>query len=158
MNWNKNTFVLQLTDSQKGSEILKKMKSKKSSGPDGISNEKLKCCFPKIELFIATSFNQCTLERTYPANLKTTKVIPLNKRGVKPIPKNQKPISMLNSLRKVFGKLLQRIMMKFYLKNKLLSSDQYGFRPKMSHLMLSIKWLSIWEQKLILNKLKEVAS
>ena len=85
------------TDQQEIAKILKKMKNK-SSSPDRISNEILKCCSPVVESFIESAFNQCLLERTYSANIKTAKVILLHKKGDKSNPENYRPISFLNAV------------------------------------------------------------
>ena len=131
-NRNENKYVLQQTEPQEVAKILENLKNKKNSGPDGFSNEILKCCNPVIESFIASAFNQCTLERAYPADFKIDKATLLHKKGDKSNLENYRPISLLNYLGKVFEKFLQKIMMKVCVKNKLLSSAQYGFRPKIS--------------------------
>ena len=63
------------------------MKNKKSYGLDGISNEILKCCSPFIEPALATAFNKCIEERTFPKRLKIAKVIPIFKKRIKENPK-----------------------------------------------------------------------
>ena len=132
MNRINNTFVLQQTDPQEMAKLLEELKDKRIIGPHGISNEKLKWCSPVIESFKASAFNQCVLERTYPANSKVAKDILLHKKGDKSNPENYRPISLLNSLGKVFGKSLQRRMINFCVKNKLLSFAQYDLRPIIS--------------------------
>ena len=73
-------MFLQPTDQWEVAKVLKQMKNKKSYGLDGISNEILKCCPPVIEPDIATAFNKCIEEPTFPKCLKSAKVIPIFKK------------------------------------------------------------------------------
>ena len=56
---NKKTMFVYPTDEFEVSKILKNVKSKKNTGEDGISNEMVKCCSPKLEPHFATLFNNC---------------------------------------------------------------------------------------------------
>ena len=107
------TMFLQPTDQWEVVKILKQMRNRKIYGLDGISNEILKCCSPVIEPTIAAAFNKCIEERTFPKRLKIAKVIPIFKKRDKRKPENYRPISLLNSIIKVFEKLLQSRMIKF---------------------------------------------
>ena len=100
------TMVLNYTNQHEISKILAKMKNKKSSGHDGISNEILKCCSPVIENYLTNCFNNCIEKQFFPNSLKVAKVIPLYKKGNANDPGNYRPISLLSSLSKVFEKLL----------------------------------------------------
>ena len=97
------------------------MENKKSAGYDEISNEILKC----------SSIIECYLEHLSECS-KVSKVIPLYKKGDKKEPGNYRPISLLSPLTKVFESVLLRRMLGFSEKCKLLSLNQYGFRPKKS--------------------------
>ena len=56
---NENTMVLHQTNESEVTEILKKLKNKKSTGHDGISNKIWKCCSPIIECHLARAINYC---------------------------------------------------------------------------------------------------
>ena len=127
-----SSMVLHPTNEHEISKILRQMKNKKSTGYDGISNEILKCCSPVVEHYLAKVINKCFNEEIIPDCLKKTKVLPLHKKGDKSNPGNYRPISLLSPLSKVIEKVLLRRMMKFCVKHKILSSTQFGFRPKMS--------------------------
>ena len=126
------TMFLQPTYQWEVSKNLKQIKNTKSYGLDGISNEILKYCSPVIEPAIAAALNKCIEERTFPKCLKIAKVIPIFKKGDKRKPENYRPISVLSSRSKVFNKLLQSRMIKFCVRNSLISGNQYGFRSKRS--------------------------
>ena len=121
---------LQPTDQWELAKILKQMKNRKSYGLDGVSNEILTCCLPVIEPAIAAAFKKCNEERTFPKCLKIAKIILIFKKGDKIKPENYRPISLLNSISKVFEKLLQSRKIKFCEKNSIISENQYGFRLK----------------------------
>ena len=57
------------------------MKNKKSSEPDGISNEILKCCSPVVEEPLSKAFNERVKIGIFPECLKIAKVIALHKEG-----------------------------------------------------------------------------
>ena len=57
LNVMEKTMVVYQTDAAEVSKIIHKMKSKKSYGEDGISNEMIKFCTPVIEDYIAKVFN-----------------------------------------------------------------------------------------------------
>ena len=125
-------MVLNYTNKHEISNILAKMKNKKSSGHDGISNEILKCCSPVIENYLTNCFNNSIEKQFFPNSLKLAKVIPLYKNGNANDPGNYRPISLLSSLSKVFEKLLYIRMVSFFNKKGLFTTKQYGFRSRKS--------------------------
>ena len=76
----KDTMVTTPTNSQEIARILKHLKTKKSSGHDGISNEILKCCSPVIEPNLAEIFNEMIEFSISPDWMKLAKITPLYKR------------------------------------------------------------------------------
>ena len=135
----KDSMVTNPTNSQEVTKILKHLKNKKSSGHDGISNEILKCCSPVIEPILAKIFNEMVESSIYPDWMKLAKITPLYKKGDRNLPENYRPISLISSLSKVFEKLLLKRMMSFCAKHKVLTSSQFGFRPKMSCVQAIVK-------------------
>ena len=110
--------------------LYHKLKKIPESGLDGISYEILKCCLPVIDPAIAAAFNKCIEERTFAKGLKIAKINPIFKKGDKGKPENYRPVSLLSSISKVFEKLLQSRMIKFWKKNSIISGNQYGLRSK----------------------------
>ena len=126
------TMVLRQTDEVEIGKILNKMKNKKSTGHDGISNEILKCCSPIIEKYLSEAFNKCILERRFPNSLKIAKVIAMYKKGDNTKPENYRPISLLSPISKIFETILLTQMTRFFSKNDSFSKHQYGFRKQRS--------------------------
>ena len=60
--------------------------------------------------------------------LKITKVIPLYKKGDKNLLINYRPISLLPSISKIFGKITYIQMYTNYEEDNLFFTSQYGFR------------------------------
>ena len=75
----------------------------------------------------------------YPDWLKLAKITPLYKKCDRNLPESYRPISLISFHSKVFEKLLLKRMMSFCTKHKVLTSAQFGFRPKMSCVQAIVK-------------------
>ena len=64
----------------------------------------------------------------YPDVLKIAKVIPLHKGGSKLELGNCRPISILSPINKVFEKILNKRLIRFWEKFNLFTASQFGFR------------------------------
>ena len=71
-------MVLPKTDEVRS--IINKMKNKKSTDHDGISNEILKLCFPIIEPYLVDATNKAIETQCFPKCLKVAKVTALFKK------------------------------------------------------------------------------
>ena len=69
---------------------------------------------------------------TYPQQLKIAKVTPIFKANNKKQFSNYRPISLVPSISKIFESVIYQQLMKYLLENKLLPSQQYGFRANHS--------------------------
>ena len=70
--------------------------------------------------------------------LKKTNIVPIHKKGDKQTLKNYRPVSLLPICGKTFERLLFNEMFRFFLDNKLISTNQSGFKPGdscMNHLL-----------------------
>ena len=61
--------------------------------------------------------------------LKKTNIVPIHKKGDKQTLKNYRPVSLLPICGKTFERLLFNEMFRFFLDNKLISTNQSGFKP-----------------------------
>jgi len=103
---------------------LDKLKSVKSSGPDGLSgiylsNIKSAIIFPLWLLLL--------VERIFPMIWKMSCVTPIYKSGDKLDVKNYRPISILSRPAKLFESLVLKSIQPSV--NSILIDEQYGFRP-----------------------------
>ena len=109
------------------------MKSKKSSGFDGISPKILKLALPYIVVSLTHVYNLCIEHNIFPDRLKhaTVIAIPKPKKDVSDI-NNYRPISLLSSLSKPLEKHIHNHLLNYLETRELLYKYQSGFRPKFS--------------------------
>ena len=76
-------------------------------------------------------FNSCLSVGYYPKQFKHAHIIFIHKPGTgKYDPLNYRPISLLNTLGKIFGKILNRKLWQFMNHHNVIRDSQHGFRPK----------------------------
>jgi hypothetical protein len=109
-------------------DIIRSLKNKPSS-TDNITTKILKSISLSVSDTIATLYNNCFRDASYPSYFKLAKVIPVFKRGSGSALEisNYRPISILHIINKVFEKLLSNRINKFLSQHNLLSPYQFGF-------------------------------
>ena len=85
-----------------------------------------------ISLVMSQLVNLSFKTGIFPDKLKASVVIPIYKSGKKSLICNYRPISLLPFFSKVFERCIKDRLLSFLLKYQLISSDQFGFRPKHS--------------------------
>ena len=83
---------------------------------------------PSIAALINKSLTSCH----FPNQLKLAKVFPIFKNGSKSDPSNYRPISILSTISKIFGKHVNKHRLGYLNKYKLIHECQSGFRHKHS--------------------------
>ena len=81
---------------------------------------------------LAQILNVSVSSGSFPAKLKTAKVVPVFKSGDEYKPGNYRPISLLPIFNRIFEKLVYKRLIKFVNKHNILYSSQYGFRSRHS--------------------------
>lgn len=110
--------------------LIKSSLPRKSPGLDAISNKVLRCLPPHLICLLVAIFN-CLLENcTFPAQWKEAIVIGIHKPG-KPRnnPTSYRPISLLNTLSKLYEKVVKKRLLDYALEKGLIPDEQFGFRP-----------------------------
>ena len=113
--------------------IFRKLKKKKSCGPDNIPNEVLMALQENLIPYLCLLFNDCLWKGQFPACWKVARVIILKKGLDKdPVkPKSYRPICLLNAMGKIFEHLINKRINEF--RDMIGRSDkQYGFRKERS--------------------------
>lgn len=111
-------------------KIIGKMKNKKSYGIDGISILTIK---RNLDIFAPILYHIFTISLTeglFPDQFKTACVVPIFKAGSRAEMSSYRPISLINTIAKIFETIIKEQLLNYLLKNSLLSKNQYGFIPK----------------------------
>ena len=114
-------------------EIIEKLPVKKAPGPDGISNKALQSLPPNTIETIANIYNHAIRLEHFPTSWKHAKVILLPKpKKNRSLPQNYRPISLLNTLSKLFEKILISHLRTDLQTHNILMPEQFGFREHYS--------------------------
>ena len=105
------------------------MKSKSSTGYDGISNKLIKQARAVLVKPLTLLMNQIIQAGEFPDQLKLSRVKPLLKKGVKSCFSNYKPISLLPLISKIFEHVIADQLTKYLTTNHLFCREQFRFRP-----------------------------
>ena len=109
--------------------IIKTLPNNKAVGEDGISNEQIKHLPRKAVVFLCRIFNKILQLGYFPKIWRHAYVVMIHKPGSDPqIPTNYRPISILSNLSKLCEKLILLKLTSFVEDNKILPSEQFGFR------------------------------
>ena len=123
---------------------INKLECSKATGLDGIGPRIIKTAASAISSSIAMLINKSIETGTFPAQLKQAKVLPIFKGGDRSDPSNYRPISILPTVSKIFEKHINKHLMGFLNKHKLLHESQSGFRHKHSCQTALIKLIDTW--------------
>ena len=120
-------------------KAIDNLENKNSSGHDGISNTLLKTIKNDISQSLTIIINQMLTTGIFPDAFKLSKVIPLFKKGDSSLLVNYRPISLLPTISKVFGRVIHDQMYEYFNQFNLLAEQQYGFRKQHSTEYAAIK-------------------
>ena len=126
------SFFITPTDSTKASNIISSLNQDKSDGPNSIPIKILKLLNKDISDQLAILFNQSFPSGIFPSSLKTSKIIPIYKKGCKLECSNYRPISLLSNIDKILEILMYDRLYNFLEKKEIIFSLQFGFRQKYS--------------------------
>jgi hypothetical protein len=110
----------------------RKLKSKSSSGHDGISTKLLKETIDVINIPITHIINRSFETGIVPSGMKIAKVIPIFKANDKCLLNNYRPVSLLPAFSKLLEKIMYDKVISFLNSTNVLYKHQYGFRAKHS--------------------------
>ena len=100
-------------------DLIGKLKNGKANGIDLIPNKVLKLAAPHISKSLAAILNKCILQRIFPDDLKTAKVVPIFKGDERHECGNYWPI---------FEKIICNQLFDYFDSNNLLCDEQWEFR------------------------------
>ena len=133
------SFNFSLVDENHVAKTLSYLRTKNSSGHDGISTKLLKFISPALLKPLTLVINQSLITGIFPDKLKIVKVIQLFKKGNASVIENYRPMSLLPSISKLFVKVVFIQLSKYFMCNKLFHEGQYGFKESHSTELASIE-------------------
>ena len=110
--------------------LLRSLPLGKAVGPDTINNRILKELSVVLAHPLCDLFNYSLSISTFPTSWKIANVCPIHKKGESNLVGNYRPISLLNSLSKVFERAVYKHIYNHILSNNILTDFQSGFRPR----------------------------
>lgn len=120
--------------------VIRKLPNRKAPGPDGITNCTLKNVGTKTITKLCSIFNGCVHLEYFPKPWKHAYIVMIPKAGKNPkIPSNHRPISLLNTMAKVFETLLLN-RLKIYT-TPIIRAEQFGFRAQHSTTLQLINFI-----------------
>lgn len=100
---------------------------------------------------LSTIINQLFSEGFFPEDMKIAMVTPLHKGGAKINLINHRPVSVLNSISKIFEKAFLNRIWNFLDSSNAIHPNQFGFRPRYSMDLALRKFIThiitAWERK-----------
>jgi hypothetical protein len=131
-NKSQQNMFLAPTDPYEVSKLIESLKSKNSSGHDGITPTLIKDIKYEISHPVTILINKSLSTGIVPESLKIAKVIPIYKAKDKEQLNNYRPISLLPTISKILEKIIHKRLYNFLLTQSIFYPSQYGFRPKHS--------------------------
>ena len=141
---NDTFFTIPFITPEQVTNYINKLDCSKATGLDGIGPRILKIAACAISPSIAKLINKSIVTGCFPSQLKQAKVLPIFKGGTKSDPSNYRPIFILPTISKIFEKHVNKHLMGFLNKHKLLHESQSGFRHKHSCQSALIKLIDSW--------------
>ena len=142
-----SSFSFDSVTTEHVAKLIRKLKSKSSSGHDGLSSIQLKYISDDIITVLTHIINQSLCTGIFPTSLKIAKISPIFKKGDPHLTDNYRPISLLPVMSKIFEKVVFIQLYDYLTKNKLLYDSQYGFRKLHSTELAALEFTD----KIILN-------
>ena len=113
--------------------ILRNMKATGSMGEDDLLVKTIKAAQNELEPLILRMVNQTILTMTYPEQLKTTKIVPVEKQGKdKSTSDGWRPVNVIGALSKVIERVILKQLLQHLEDNKLVSNQHHGAVKDMS--------------------------
>ena len=125
---------------------LSKLKTNKSSRPDGFHSNILKESASSIGLPLSILYNMSLTEGHVPHAWKEWNITPIYKKGSKTDAGNYRPVSLTSILGKVMESFIRDHLVDHMTRNKLLCEAQHGFVPGRSCVTQLLITLELWTE------------
>ena len=125
-------------------KILKKLKSSKSCGIDGLDTYSLKIVASIVAPVLHHIVVLSIMQFKFPSSWKVAKVLPLHKKECKLEPKNYRPVSILSPVSKVLERVVYNQVYDYFSNNQLFHSSMMGFKKIRSTLTALLQMYDRW--------------
>ncbi len=132
-------------------KIIRNIKSKNSSGFDGLSNRMLKKEAYRFSVLLKPLINESLDTGIFPDCLKRANIIPVFKKGDVTDLNNYRPIALLPVISKIFEKVIN-LQLENVVDNVFIDDNQFGFRKGYSTEDAAIKFVNEVQKELRANK------
>ena len=141
---NMPTFAFEPVTEEMVSDAISKLKSTKTSGSDGISNQTLQAGGTILARPLSIIFNRSLESGTFPRRWTHAIVVPLWKKKAKTDPKNYRPVSLTCKTGILFEKLLNKQLASHLKKEHLIPEEQDGYQTGKSTTTLTCRAYDRW--------------
>ncbi len=107
---------------------LKRLPWQSSPGPDGVAYRVWKSA-PSSPDVLSMVYSVCLSNCRFPTSWKSSRTVFIFKKGDQQDPRNWQPISLQNTIYKVFAAVMARRLASYAIREKKISSTQKGFLP-----------------------------
>ena len=121
-------------------KVISDLKINCSPGPDGLEAKFIKMAADVLIYPLADLFNMSISTCTFPSSWKCAKVTPLHKGGDPLEVNNYRPISIINTVAKIFEKIIFNQLSQYVNDFNILSPSQSGFRSNFSTTTALVKF------------------
>ena len=140
-----NKFTFHTVSETEISRAISDLRSKHSSGIDGLSTKMLKQISPVITTPLTYVINTAIASGSFPEIWKHSKITAIHKRGDPTLAANYRPVSCLPAASKVLEKILLKQLQSYFERNNLLPNQQHGFRPGRSCITALVSMITMNE-------------
>jgi hypothetical protein len=128
---------------------LKKIPAKLSQCPDPANLYFLKKCATPLAYPLSIIFKESLKTGIVPEIWKLSHIFPIfKKKGSRNEVENYRPVSLTSSVVRVLEKFILNHLRRHLLKNKIISSEQFGFMPSRSCMLQLISTIKDWIEEL----------
>ena len=117
------------------------LKTPSAPGPDGVHPIMLKECAPSLAKPLSIIFQKSLASGHLPKDWKRANITPIFKKGRHTDPSNYRPVSLTSVPCKIMEKLIRKRVMEHLESTNFLSTQQHGFRSKMSCLTQLLEYM-----------------
>lgn len=108
---------------------VKRLSKGKAPGSDGIPNEVWKAFPENNELKLLEMLNTCLKNKAFPESWSEIVIVPIYKKNDKNLPENYRPVSLANTILKLFTSMISKRLLEWSKNKNIISEYQAAYKP-----------------------------